>query len=481
MPQQSKTTSKDIAAYLTRQSKETLVALLMEQAKQDDRLYQQLLMKAARKGAKQLDLTAFRSAIINAVVPDDFVHYREMWDYTSNIEGVIHSIKELLKEGYASEVMALAEYALEEVERARGSVDDSDGMMGGLLHQLQELHHDACKRAKPDPEELAKQLFAREMESDDETFLGAAEIYADVLGKPGLAKYRALAEAEWARLPALKPGEQEDYSSKRFRITNLMESLARQSGDIEALVAIKSRNLTLAYHYLQIAEIYRAAKQYNQALEWAERGLQAFPERTDSRLRDFLAEEYHRRQRHDEALQMIWAQFSESPHSHLSLYQKLKQHTDRIKQWPQWRARALHFVHEKLSQARSAASRQQWGWARGADFSELVSIFIWENDPEAAWQAAQEGGCSADLWVQLAALREKDYPEDALEIYQRQIEPLINQKNNPAYEQATQYVSKVRELMQRLGRAAEFAVYLEGLRKAHKPKRNFMALLDRMK
>ncbi len=110
-----------------------------------------------------------------------------------------------------------------------------------------------------------------------------------------------------------------------------------------------------------------------------------------------------------------------------------------------------------------------------------MRIFLWEGDAEAAWQEAQEGDCSEDLWVQLAALREKDHPEEALEIYQRQIEPLVNQKNNQAYEQAAKYVGKARELMKRLKREAEFNTYLEGLRKAHKPKRNFMALLDKMK
>ena len=71
-----------------------------------------------------------------------------------------------------------------------------------------------------------------------------------------------------------------------------METLAKQSGNVEELVAVKSRDLSLAWHFLEIAEIYRNAKNRDMALEWAERGLAAFPVRTDSRLRDFLIEEY---------------------------------------------------------------------------------------------------------------------------------------------------------------------------------------------
>src|SRR5208282_1611697 len=128
----------------------------------------------------------------------------------------------------------------------------------------------------------------------------------------GLAAYRQRAEAAWARVPQTKPGEKdtEEYG-RTYRIKSIMETLARQSGDIEALVAVKARDLSNAYTFLQIAEICHEAGQDDKAMEWAERGIKAFPDRTDSRLREFLADEYHRRKRHDEAMQPIWKTFAE--------------------------------------------------------------------------------------------------------------------------------------------------------------------------
>ena len=117
---------------------------------------------------------------------DEFVNYRSAYQYASGIEEAIDSVEELLKEGYADEVIELAEYALEAVEKAIGSVDDSDGNMGGILERLQELHHRACKKAKPDPEALARRLFEWELRTGYDTFYGAAETYAGVLGKKGL-------------------------------------------------------------------------------------------------------------------------------------------------------------------------------------------------------------------------------------------------------------------------------------------------------
>jgi uncharacterized Zn finger protein len=93
------------------------------------------------------------------------------------------------------------------------------------------------------------------------------------------------------------------------------------------------------YNYWRIAETYRKANRHDQALAWAEKGLKAFPEHTDSRLREFAAEEYHRRKRHEDAVQLMWTAFLEQPY--LEAYQTLKKHAAKAGSWPQWRERAL--------------------------------------------------------------------------------------------------------------------------------------------
>ena len=74
--------------------------------------------------------------------------------------------------------------------------------------------------------------------------------------------------------------------------------------------------------------------------------------------------------------------------------------------------------------------------------------------------------------MELAAKREKDHPEDALAIYQKQIEPTLAHKNNEAYRAAVGLLRKIHGLMGRLGQSGEFARYLESVRAVHKPKRN---------
>jgi len=168
----------DVRGYLKGQEKDALIDTLMERAVDDDRLRQRLLMKAAKKAPKGLGLATYRHAIDEAVDVGEFVDYRGAFDYARGIEEVIDSVEDFLKDGHAAEVIELSEHALEAVENAMGSVDDSDGDLGGVLDRLQELHHQACKKARPDPEALAKRLFKWELNTDYDVFFGAASTYA---------------------------------------------------------------------------------------------------------------------------------------------------------------------------------------------------------------------------------------------------------------------------------------------------------------
>ena len=468
--------------WLGEQEKAALIQMLLDQAATDAHLCERLLLQAAKAAGGGANVAAIRKALDRATRTGGFVEYRAAYGFSCGIDQVVDSIAELLEAGCAAEVIELTEHALGKVEQAILHMDDSDGNMGDILQRLQDLHLEACRKAKPDPVTLAERLFAWEMRAEFDTFYGAANTYAELLGERGLATYRQCAEAAWAKVPQTRPGEKDPGAcSRTFRIKNIMETLASQSGDVEALVAIKARDLSQAYTFLQIAEIYHEARQGDKALEWAERGTKAFPVWTDSRLREFLADEYHRRKRHDEAMELIWKTFTER--ASLEEYQTLKTHADRIQQWPAWREKALQFIRAEIEgeKKQSSLKRQHGVWTSPIhDHSLLVQIFLWEKDVEAAWREAQEGGCGGSWWMELARLREKQFPADVIPVYQKQVEALIHQKNNGSYAEAVKLLGKIGGLMMRLKRADQFAGYLATVRAAHKPKRNFIQLAARL-
>jgi uncharacterized Zn finger protein len=467
----SAATMDDVQSYLEAQEKDLLIRLVMEQAMEDESLRERLLLRASRMGG--LNLATFRRAIDDAVnFHDDY--YGPPWDYARGIQNVVGAIEEMLEEGFAGEVVGLSEYALARVEEATRY--DLDGAMDGIIEDLEEIHLKACTRAKPDPEALAKRLFDWELGGDHGTFFDAVDTYADVLGERGLAEYRRLAEKEWADVPTLGPARENvpRYYGRRERLADIMQALAYRSGHVEAVVAVKSKDLSSSFAYLEIAHLYKQAGDHEKALEWAEEGAWVFPDGGHPELGRFLADEYHDRGRHEEALGLIWKGFEEVPRLHI--YQDLKAHADRAGAWERWREKALDFLREDIVRKKKESSSRYLVFQ--VDHSELVEILLWEGNVEEAWREAKRGGCSDGLWLDLADRREDGHPEDSLAVYQERIEPLVNQTNNKAYTEAYGLLLRMRELMHRLGRQAEFDEYLQLLRLEYKRKRNFMKLLD---
>lgn len=257
----------------------------------------------------------------------------------------------------------------------------------------------------------------------------------------------------------LGPGEDDDerYGS-RFRITRIMEALARKSGDVEELIAVKSRDLGHARSFLEIAQVCAEAGRKDDALAWAERGMNAFAGQPDPALWGFVADAYHERGRHAEAMKVAWALFEAMPG--FGRYHDLHAHAVRAKCWDEWRERALNLIR-----ARSKADARQTRWGPPADRSSLVQIFLWEKNVDAAWHEANEGGCSESLWMELARRREKEHPEDALEVYKRWIGPTVARGHNQAYEDAVELLERCRRLLVRLGRAGEVAGFVAAIRR----------------
>jgi len=462
-----------IRDYLEIQSPDTLIAWLMDAAEQDDRLYRTLLLKAESIAGGAHAVKAYREAIEKATQVRGFMDWGEAGAFAEELDQDVDAIATLATPEDAPALMELTEYAIGRVAKALDNIDDSNGEVGGVLNRLSDLYLEACRLAKPDPETLAERLFRMEISPANDYGDIHAMAYRDLLGETGLRRYRELAEAEWAKIDSRT--DRSPYDSQRYRITSIMESLAEASGNVEELVAIKARDLSTAYRYLTIAELWAANGRDDKALEWAERGLHAFPTATDNRLRDFLVAAYLQRQRNEEALQLTWVQFEERPI--LDHYKKLHAVAERLGVWPEQRERALAKLAEAI--AGEAAAVNFWKTKPGVpDYSVRLQIALWENHMDDAWTAAHAGTCQRHLLIELAGRLETERPDDALALYRQIIPAIVEQTNNAAYAEAITLVRKVESILSGPERKREFMDYLAELRSRFKPKRNFIKLLD---
>jgi uncharacterized Zn finger protein len=479
----------DVRAHLGSLKKKELVELLIEEACEDERLLDRLRLRVAT-GKDGVDIASFRDAIDHAVDPGGFIGYAEAYDYSRTLDETIASLRAVLTAGHAAEAVELIEHCCMAIERMGGRMDDSDGHLSIAFDSLQRLHREACEQADFAPTKLAERLFDRMMATDYELFYDAAEVYAPLLGEPGRRRYAELVRAEWERLPALRPqdnrrarhtfpvliGDDDEHSERfsRFRITYVMKLLAKQSGDPDELVAVLSHDLSSPYSFLGIAEVYAEAGRDDDAIEWAARGVEAFPENGDPRLVTFLAAARRKRGEHEQAVELMWSLYE--AHPGLGYFEKLKPYAEEAGTWDDVRGRALEALRERIAAAHDEPRARGYGWSYlGA--TELVRIRLWEGDVDAALADAREGGCRQEVWLALAEALEEPEPWEAMIIYREQIDPTIERKSKANYREATDMLAKVRDLMARTGHADEFPAYLEQIRTDHKRKRNLMKLL----
>ena len=475
-------TVSDIRKYFNRKDKKELVDLLIEQVKDNDRLKSKITLDMAMhcKGNVAVDtLYKMVDKVCDSYEDYDFdfgYNYQDMIDCGDQADEVVNAIENLLKKGLCIEVMDLAEYAIEKFEAAIAFTNDYDSGLYDCIEDIAETHFKACKKAKLDSKELAERLFRLSLQEGD-SFYGVYKTYSTVLDEKGNQCFQELLLEQYNKLPSLGKGNKQPYNHTRNRIVSMVEDIAKEKGDLEMLVAIKSKNLVDSWDYLRIAELYKEHKQRDKALEWAEKAVKVFGKKERyGQLAEFLASEYSFKKQNDKAMEIVWQEFVRNVD--LGSYKNLKKYADKCKQWKVWKERAICYIEEEIAKQKQQR-KGQWGYSRNSDHSILVQIYLWEKAPQKAWSEAKAGGCSTNLWLKLAKQREQKYPEDSVQIYQKAVEMFVGQTNNDAYKEAVSYIKIIKKLMTAMKEKDSFAQYIAQLKTNHKRKRNFMKLIEK--
>lgn len=273
-----------LVEYVERLDHERLVALVVEQAGGDWRLRERLLAEAAVESGGGVELAGWQRRLETAFDPGGFVAYAEAAAWAREVAEALDGLEDLLDAGQSKAVVELAEQAHRLAEDSLGSVDDPDGWLRDIAGRIGELHLRACEAARPDPVALAGRLVALELGGELEAFHRAAARYAPVLGTAGLAEYRRLLAPRFDALPTGR-GPLDGGFTERFRVREAMVGVALGAGDVDELVAVKARHLATPDDYREVASALADAGRIPEAIEWAEHGLAAFPDRPGRRRR----------------------------------------------------------------------------------------------------------------------------------------------------------------------------------------------------
>lgn len=452
-----------IRTHLRGKDTESLVALIIDLAERDDLLFRRLEMEAASAADDDKTvLSRLRKAVTDATRTGGFVHYREAAAWADGVEAVLDHVAGLVPAGRAALALRLIDHALARIEKAIGEIDDSDGHCTFLLNRARDIHLAACRAARPEPVALARDLFAREVEGEWDTFDGSAELYAEVLGEAGLAEYRRLATEAWAKIPPLIAGRRatDDFSSDRRRLAGILDVFAERNGDVETRIGLRAHDLSSPWRYVELARFCLSVGREAEALRHAEEGLWLFEDDPpDERLVNFVADLHCGAGRSGEASAVLWRAFDKRPS--LDMYQRL-----RALGGISARDRALATLGAQLAKG-PLKSR----WSSPADL--LIRVLMAESMFTEAWDTVRLHGATEGLQEALAMASETTHPREALAIYAARIDRLVTAGGNPNYEEACKLVARMAGLRE----ASVQMAYVADLKVRFKPKRNFMKLL----
>jgi hypothetical protein len=451
-----------IRAYLRAKDADDLVEMLLEIAGSDPALFRRLDMAAATAQESGEKLEArLSNAIDSATRTDGFINWREAADWAADVDEALDAIAGLASDSRAGLALELAERAIDGIETAINSIDDSSGYCGALLERASAIHLAAARVCRPDPEDLAFDLFAREMKDGYGTFDGVAQRYADVLGDEGLAEYRNLAAAAWGKLPARVADSKEkyEYSIAYGRLEGILDFFAERDGDADARIVLRTKDLSSPWRYCELAKFCFLQRRPEEALKWAEEGLRLFEDgRLDERLLFFAADLLSKAGRKADAEAHLWRAFEKKPS--LEIYQRLRKLGGKAAC-----ERAVTFLEARC--AKEPSSR----WSYPADL--LIQVLIDEKLFDAAWKAVRQYGASMGVREMLARASEAACPREALEVYAERVAHLADGGGNQAYGDAAKFIAR----MARLRSEGEQALYILELKSRYSRKRNFMKLL----
>jgi uncharacterized Zn finger protein len=115
----------------------------------------------------------------------------------------------------------------------------------------------------------------------------------------------------------------------------------------------------------------------------------------------------------------------------------------------------------------------------------LIQIALDENDVEEALVLLKTSQAQSNNYgfgnsysyagsgidIEVARAAERKLPRESIEIYQNRIARLINQRGRGSYQQAAQYLLRVRELFNKLGESEQWTTYITSLRDKNRPLR----------
>jgi cell division septum initiation protein DivIVA len=434
---------KPIGEVIASLSREQLLEIVSGAADRHDDVERAARLIVARSSG---DLGVLRAEVDRGLRTRRFLGYRESMEWAQSARPVVEELELAARTAPSVELVELLQRAVGHVVKVIGHADDSSGQIGELVRDLLDLHALTCDAGVADPVKLARWMIRFQIE-DQDFFEVDLVRYATALGDEGVAAYRAAVAA--------------DESMDSFALRHARERLAVLDGDIESIVDLVGGDLSNPHEFIRVAEAMAELGRDDLVLGWATRGIAETNGWQVGRLYDLACETHERLGEKLEVLRLRRAQHERMPS--LSTYTALRDAAEALDTW-----------RVELDAARAVLRRH--------DVRGFVDVLLHDGDAELAWKeavAAASDELGRDQWLRLAESREADHPGDALAVYQRVTDEVLQETDRRAYAAAVRILKRARSAALAAGEHGAFTEHLARLREQYRRRPTLMAMLDK--
>lgn len=374
--------------------------------------------------------------------------YREANDWALDAGAVVDEIEAEAEGNPSRELLRLVELSVGRVVRVILKSDDSSGMMGDVAHRLLTVHEQLALAGVAEPKALARWMIKFGFD-DQDFFMIDPVLYAPALVDEGMAAYRKAVTDRSAR--ARVP----------FAAKNAIERLAVLDRDVDAIIALLGQDLSSPHQYTRVAEAMLELGHDDDALRWAEQGIEATSGWQVKHLYDVAAGVHETKGVMDAVLAVRLDHHRKMPST--STYGILRNAADAVGSWG-----------SHISEAREVLGRRDRG--------SLIDVLLADGEVEAAWGRAGEDGeeLGNERLVRLAEAYEVVDPAASVAVYVRVVESILETTDRRAYRAAVKQLKNARRAAEAAGLAAEHHEYLVGLREEHRRRPTLVAMLDKL-
>ena len=391
------------------------------------------------------DLAALRVEVDRGLRTRRFLPYGESSGWAHGARPLVEELRRRATSSPSAELTELLQRAIGHLVKVIEHADDSDGTIGDLTRELLELHVTTCDSGAADPVKLAEWM-VRFWFADQDLFEVDPVRYQKALGEEGVAAYR---QAVAAREP-------EDTFAVRYA----RERLAVLDGDTEKIVALLGGDLTRPHQFVQVAGAMAELGREDDVLVWCERGIAETRGWQTGRLYDLACETHARHGESLEALRLRRSQHERMPS--LSTYNALRRAAEAVDAWSVERDAARAVLRER-------------------DVRAFVDALLRDGDVDLAWDTAQAAPeeLGSDLWLRLAESRETANPADAVAVYERVADGVLEKTDRRAYVGAVRILKRARDAATAAGDPQAFGQHIVKLRAQHGRRPTLIAMLDK--